>query len=93
MLVVIFKAEARPRHQPGCLDIARERHALPDGQDGFIGIERFQSLKNPGKVLSLSFCRDGPSLAAWRTHGAHRHASAHAGPCRQPAILTTGAPA
>lgn len=74
MLAVIFEAEARPGHQQDYLDIASELHALLDEQDGFIAIERFQSLKNPGKVLSLSFWRDESSIAAWRRQDAHRHA-------------------
>jgi heme-degrading monooxygenase HmoA len=76
MLVVIFEAEARPGHQQDYLDIAAELHSLLDGQQGFIAIERFRSLKNPDKVLSLSFWQDEASIAAWRQQDAHRHAQA-----------------
>lgn len=76
MLAVIFEAEAKPGQQQDYLDIAAELHSLLDGQQGFIAIERFQSLKNPRKVLSLSFWQDEASIAAWRQQDAHRHAQA-----------------
>ncbi|MCZ8188145.1 MAG: antibiotic biosynthesis monooxygenase [Beijerinckiaceae bacterium] len=40
--------------------------------DGFLSIERFQSLAEPGKLLSLSFWRDEAAMAAWRNGHAHR---------------------
>jgi heme-degrading monooxygenase HmoA len=40
--------------------------------DGFISIERFQSLNEPEKLLSLSFWRDEEAVRAWRNHPAHR---------------------
>jgi heme-degrading monooxygenase HmoA len=47
---------------------------LLDGIDGFISIERFQSLNDPGRVLSLSFWRDEAAVARWRNVEAHRAA-------------------
>ncbi|HTZ38069.1 MAG TPA: antibiotic biosynthesis monooxygenase, partial [Stellaceae bacterium] len=44
--------------------------------DGFVSIERFQSLSEPGKVLSLSFWRDEAAIAAWRQLEEHRAAQA-----------------
>jgi heme-degrading monooxygenase HmoA len=46
--------------------------------DGFISAERFQSIANPGKYLSLSFFRDEAAAAAWRNTLSHRTAQAHA---------------
>ena len=40
--------------------------------DGFLSIERFESLTEPGKMLSLSFWRDEAAVAAWRNLPAHR---------------------
>jgi heme-degrading monooxygenase HmoA len=40
--------------------------------DGFISVERFESLSTPGKLLSLSFWRDEAAVGAWRTHDKHR---------------------
>ena len=42
--------------------------------DGFISIERFESLAEPGKLLSLSFWRDEAAVAAWRARPPHRSA-------------------
>jgi heme-degrading monooxygenase HmoA len=42
--------------------------------DGFVSIERFQSLSNPDKVLSLSFWRDEEAVARWRQLEGHRAA-------------------
>jgi heme-degrading monooxygenase HmoA len=47
-----------------------------DQIDGFISIERFQSLSEPGKLLSLSFWRDEAAVAAWRNHAGHRETQA-----------------
>jgi heme-degrading monooxygenase HmoA len=44
--------------------------------DGFISIERFQSLAQPGKILSLSFWRDEQAVAHWRNTEVHRIAQA-----------------
>ena len=40
--------------------------------DGFISVERFQSLNDPNKILSLSFWRDETAVTAWRCHAGHR---------------------
>jgi heme-degrading monooxygenase HmoA len=44
--------------------------------DGFISIERFESLTTEGKVLSLSFWRDEAAVAEWRQVEDHRRAQA-----------------
>ncbi len=44
--------------------------------EGFISIERFQSVTDPGKVLSLSFWKDENSIQQWRNLEVHRHAQA-----------------
>jgi heme-degrading monooxygenase HmoA len=44
--------------------------------DGFISVERFQSLAEPGKLLSLSFFRDEDAVRAWRNLPGHRAAQA-----------------
>ena len=40
--------------------------------DGFISVERFESLTTPGKILSLSVFRDEAALDEWRTLARHR---------------------
>jgi heme-degrading monooxygenase HmoA len=54
---------------------ARLRDAL-HGMDGFISVERFQSLTDPDKLLSLSFWRDEAAVAGWRNQEQHRDTQA-----------------
>lgn len=72
MIAVIFEGRLHQRQR--YLDIARELRPLLDGIDGFISIERFESLNEPGKLLSLSFWRDEEAVAQWRKLEAHRAA-------------------
>lgn len=74
MLAVIFEVEAKPDQQQDYLDLAAELRPLLAEQPGFISIERFQSLTQPGKILSLSFWQDEASIQAWRQREEHRHA-------------------
>jgi len=76
MIAVIFEVEPDPARRQEYLDTA---HALRDALqaiDGFISIERFESLTHPGRLLSLSFWRDEEAVARWRTLDAHRDAQA-----------------
>lgn len=72
MIAVIFEVE--PADRDAYLGIAARLRPLLDGIDGFISIERFQSLAEPGRVLSLSFWRDEEAVAAWRNTYEHRQA-------------------
>lgn len=74
MIAVIFEVE--PADAEAYFRIARELRPLLDGIDGFISIERFQSVLDPGKILSLSFWRDEAAIAQWRNLEAHRAAQA-----------------
>jgi heme-degrading monooxygenase HmoA len=66
MIAVIFEASAAEGRRGEYLDTAAALRPLLEGLDGFISIERFESLTTPGKVLSLSFWRDEAAVAAWR---------------------------
>jgi len=44
--------------------------------DGFISVERFQSIADPAKLISLSFFRDEEAVLAWRNMAGHRDAQA-----------------
>jgi heme-degrading monooxygenase HmoA len=74
MIAVIF--EVWPNDRSAYLDIAAKLRTLLDGVDGFISIERFESLSEEGKLLSLSFWRDEDAVRAWRNMGEHRAAQA-----------------
>jgi heme-degrading monooxygenase HmoA len=74
MIAVIFEVWPHPDHKQGYLDWAAELRAELVKMDGFLSIERFQSLTDPGKLLSLSFWRDEECLAQWRNLESHRAA-------------------
>ncbi|QBE62961.1 antibiotic biosynthesis monooxygenase family protein [Pseudoduganella lutea] len=74
MIAVIFEVMPHPGGRQAYLDHAAALRPLLEDIDGFLSIERFQSLADPGKLLSLSFFRDEAALAQWRTLEAHRAA-------------------
>lgn len=74
MIAVIFEVE--PADRDAYFRIAAELRPLLDEIDGFVSIERFQSLSDDGRVLSLSFWRDEAAVKAWRNVEAHRGAQA-----------------
>jgi heme-degrading monooxygenase HmoA len=76
MIAVIFEVVPNPEHKQDYLDTAAMLRPLLDEVDGFISIERFQSLTQPGKILSLSFFRDEEAVKRWRALEAHRAAQA-----------------
>jgi len=76
MIAVIFEVLPHAAGKQRYLDLAAALRPLLDQVDGFISIERFQSLADPGKILSLSFFRDEAAIAQWRQLEAHRAAQA-----------------
>jgi heme-degrading monooxygenase HmoA len=76
MIAVIFEVRPKPERRQEYLDIAAELRPMLERIDGFISIERFQSLSDPGKLLSLSIFRDEAAVRAWRNTEAHRVAQA-----------------
>lgn len=74
MIAVIFEVWPAEGRKNQYLDIAASLRPLLDGIDGFISIERFESLSERGKLLSLSFWRDEGAVAAWRNLETHRAA-------------------
>ena len=74
MIAVIFEVEPHAAHRDDYFRIAAELRPLLEGIDGFISIERFQSLSDESRILSLSFWHDEEAVAAWRDREAHRAA-------------------
>lgn len=74
MIAVIFEVWTKGAHRDEYLDLASQLKSALANVDGFISIERFASLSQPEKLLSLSFWRDEQSVAAWRNLEAHRAA-------------------
>jgi heme-degrading monooxygenase HmoA len=72
MIAVIFEVWPAQGRKDDYLEIAAALRADLDRIDGFISIERFQSLANPEKLLSLSFWRDAEAVKNWRNHSKHR---------------------
>ncbi|TPN41740.1 antibiotic biosynthesis monooxygenase [Mesorhizobium sp. B1-1-6] len=74
MIAVIFEVEPAAGRRDAYLDIAAQLRPLLESIDGFISVERFQSLANPDRILSLSFWRDEEAVKAWRNTQEHRQA-------------------
>src|ERR1700694_3551285 len=72
MIAVIFEVWPKPEHKKEYLDLAAELKPILETIDGFISVERFESLTEKGKILSLSFFRDESAVAAWRNMPQHR---------------------
>ena len=72
MIAVIFEVVPHAQHTQAYIDAAAQLRSHLEEQDGFISIERFNSLSVPGKILSLSFWRDEAAVAAWRNAEPHR---------------------
>lgn len=74
MIAVIFEVEPAEGMRADYLAMAAQMRAHLSGIDGFISVERFESLTTPGKLLSLSFWRDEEAVMAWRRLPEHRAA-------------------
>ena len=74
MIAVIFEVWPKPERRQEYLDIAAALRPDLEAVEGFISVERFESLSEPGKLLSLSFWRDEAAVRAWRNLDAHRSA-------------------
>ena len=72
MIAVIFEVWPAQGRKADYLAIAAALRADLDRIDGFISVERFQSLSDPAKLLSLSFWRDDAAVKNWRNHSNHR---------------------
>ncbi|QFS99234.1 Antibiotic biosynthesis monooxygenase [Labrenzia sp. THAF191b] len=74
MIAVIFEVIPHADKKQAYLDMAAEMKPLVEQIDGFLSVERFQSLTNPEKLLSVSFFRDEAALNEWRQLTQHRKA-------------------
>ena len=76
MIAVIFEVRPASGRKEDYLDIAAKLRTELERMEGFISVERFQSLTDPGKLLSLSFWRDEDAVQRWRNEGHHRESQA-----------------
>ena len=72
MLAVIFEVEMNPGRGEDYFELAGELRSALESVDGFISVERFQSLNNTNKYVSVSFWRDEKAVRVWREHAGHR---------------------
>lgn len=72
MIAVLFEVQIAEGRKPDYLQVAADLLPLLQQVDGFISVERFQSLTNADKLLSLSFFRDEQAVAEWRELTEHR---------------------
>jgi heme-degrading monooxygenase HmoA len=76
MIAVIFEVVPAEGERYHYLDLAAALKPELESIDGFLSVERFESLSTPGKLLSLSFWRDEVAVASWRNNEAHRSTQA-----------------
>ena len=76
MIAVIFEVWPASGRKDDYLAIAATLRAELEQIDGFISVERFQSLTDAGKLLSLSFWRDEEAVTRWRNQSQHRESQA-----------------
>ena len=76
MMAVIFEVWPAAGRKDDYLNLAAELRSEVETIDGFISVERFESLYEEGKLLSLQFWRDDAAIGRWRNHLEHRKAQA-----------------
>ncbi len=74
MIAVIFEVEMKAGREQEYFDLAAKLRSDLEKIDGFISVERFESLTHEGKYVSLSFWRDKDAVSRWRTHAEHQMA-------------------
>jgi heme-degrading monooxygenase HmoA len=74
--IVVFQVEMHEGRQGEYFDAAAALRPELQKIDGFLSVERFESLSTSGRFLSLSFWRDAAAIAAWRRHAEHQAAQA-----------------
>ena len=79
MIAVIFEVHPREGHAERYFELAAQLRAELEQIEGFISVERFESLTRPGHYLSLSFWRDEDAVRRWRCQGRRRSAQREAG--------------
>jgi len=76
MVVVIFEVYPKEENKQEYIDIASKLSAVLAKVDGFISVERFSSIQNPNKLLSLSFWENEEAVENWRNEAMHRSGQA-----------------
>lgn len=72
MIAVLFEVHVPEEKMSDYLKLAAALKVELETAEGFISVERFQSLSDSGKLLSLSYWKDEASVAQWRNSMNHR---------------------
>ena len=72
MIAVLFESNPHPDQKESYLAAGSRLGPLAEAMDGFLGIERFESMTNPGKMMAISYWRDEESVRQWRNLEIHR---------------------
>jgi heme-degrading monooxygenase HmoA len=76
VIAIIFEVWPAEGHEQRYFDLAAALKSELETMDGFVSVERFRSLTEPGKFPSLSIWRDEASIQRWRNLDSHRAAQA-----------------
>ncbi|WP_374449085.1 antibiotic biosynthesis monooxygenase [Stella sp.] len=76
MIAVMFEVEMVEGRAERYFELAAALRREAEQIDGFLSVERFESLSRPGRYVSLSFWRDMAAVDRWRAHAQHRAAQA-----------------
>jgi heme-degrading monooxygenase HmoA len=71
VFVVVFEVQPKPGREQEYLDLAASLRPEVEQIEGFISVERFQSLATPGKLVSISYWQDEAAVKRWREHTRH----------------------
>ncbi len=74
MVIVLFEVTMKPGKDAGSFDLASQLRPELEKVDGFVSVERFESLTQKGKYLSMSIWRDADAVRAWRENTDHQAA-------------------
>ena len=91
MITVIFEVQPKPDRFDDYLRHAADLRPMLDKMPGFVSVERFRSLTDPGKLLSLSFFEDEAAVSRWRNMPQHRatQSAGRLSPGQDPPPLST----
>lgn len=76
--MVVFEFALDPEKGGRYFELAQALRPEVEKIDGFISVERFESITRPGHYVSVSFWRDAEAIRRWRAHLEHRKAQAEA---------------
>lgn len=74
MIAVIFELSPQAGQSARYFELAAALRPELEAVEGFLSVERFESVSRPGHFVSLSFWRDEEAVRRWRCHGLHRGA-------------------